>query len=150
MINPNDWILRKAESTAEAIVPGYSSVRNTLECWLTYTDNDDHTMTATVNLSGRGSRAYIVVSFSSSSSPVAARAEAHRFTGAVYDAMIEFEEENGIPCAAETSGPQGGRAFAHGREWVNVAVFGRNALEVLADYFGRALEDATDGPGPGR
>lgn len=133
----NGWALRKAE-------PDPHDAR-ALECWLT-----NGGMTATVHLSGRGQRAYIVVGFSSTTTAVAARAEAHRFTAAALDEMVELEEENGVPCAAEITEPQHGRAFAHGREWVYVSLTGRNALEVIADYFGGALEDATDGPGPGR
>lgn len=107
-------------------------------------------MTAELHLYGRGSRAYVIVSFSSTTTAVAARAEAHRFTGAVLDEMVELEHEQGLPCQADTTGPQPGRAFAHGMEWVHVTVTGRDALEVLTPYFGDALEDVFDGPGPGR
>lgn len=107
-------------------------------------------MTARVWATGRGSRAHLVVSFSSSSSPTNARAEAHRFTASVLDEMVDLEDETGLPCGAETTGPEPGRAFQHGMEWVGVTVIGRDACAVIQPFFGDALEDAFDGPGPGR
>lgn len=139
-MNPKDWTLR----TDIGPDPHRPS---DLECTLT-----NGGMIAKLHLWGHGKRANVLVSFSSTTTAVAARAEAHRFTAAVFDEMVELEQEAGVPCRATTDGPGPGRAFSDGREWVHVSVIGPDALECVRPYFGDALEDEDklDGPGPGR